>query len=97
MRTAPHRSPPEHAPSAPTRTDVPLAWIEVWVDRDSRGNRLLVARSSASGRCEVVDPQNDWHRVHEFESYEAAYDWLRQEVYEPVEGRWTPPHRRREA
>lgn len=64
-------------------------WIEVWVSPDSDSQHLLVLRSGPDGGCEVVDPQQGWNRVHNFDSYEAAYYWLRQETYELVEGRWS--------
>ena len=62
-------------------------WIEVWVYPDADNDHLLVLRSLPDGRCEVVDPQRNWNQVHDFESYEAAYYWMRQETYELIEGR----------
>ena len=62
-------------------------WIEIWVYPDAGNDHLLVLRSLPDGRCEAVDPQRDWTRVQDFESYEAAYYWMRQETYELVEGR----------
>jgi len=62
-------------------------WMEVWLYPDPSNGHLLVLRSQPDGRCEVVDPQKNWNQVHPFESYEAAYYWLRQETYELVDGR----------
>ena len=65
----------------------PADWMEVWLYRDPESDHLLVLRSRPDGRCEVVDPQKNWNHVHDFESYEAAYYWLRQETYEMLDGR----------
>jgi uncharacterized protein YciU (UPF0263 family) len=62
-------------------------WLEVWVSADSAADLLLVLRSVDSGGCELVDPQNGWNQVQDFESYEAAYYWLSQETYQLVDGR----------
>jgi hypothetical protein len=62
-------------------------WIEVWVSPDTAADQLLVLRSAGAGGCELVDPQNGWNKVEEFESYEVAYYWLSQETYQLVDGR----------
>lgn len=62
-------------------------WLEVWVCPDTAVDHLLVLRPALDGGCELVDPQNDWHLVQGFDSYESAYYWLTQETYELIDGR----------
>lgn len=63
------------------------AWIEVWVSPQSDMEHLLVLRPGEAGGYEVLDPQQAWNLVHNFETYEAAYYWLSQETYLLLEGR----------
>ena len=62
-------------------------WLEVWVCPDAAIDHLLVLRSTDDGGCELVDPQNSWNQVQQFDSYESAYYWLNQETYALVDGR----------
>lgn len=62
-------------------------WLEVWVCPDAAIDHLLVLRSTDDGGCELVDPQNSWNQVQQFDSYETAYYWLSQETYSLVDGR----------
>ena len=80
-----------HACAVTTMDTVQTApgWIEVWVAPDSDTEHLLVLRPGQASGYEVVDPQQAWNLVHNFETYEAAYYWLSQETYVLIEGRRT--------
>jgi len=62
-------------------------WLEVWVCADIAADHLLVLRPASDSGCELVDPQNGWNLVQEFDSYESAYYWLNQETYRLIDGR----------
>lgn len=65
----------------------PNRWLEVWVCPDIAADHLLVLKSTDDGGCELVDPQNGWNLVQQFDTYESAYYWLNQETYQLVDGR----------
>jgi hypothetical protein len=64
-------------------------WLEVWIDSASDGDYVLLVKGLAE-RIVIVDPQEGGQEVATFGTYEEALDWLNEDEYDRVEGRWTP-------
>jgi hypothetical protein len=65
-----------------------VLWQEVWIDNASEGEYLLVLRALGDGSFELLDPQQHRQIVATLASYEEAADWLNEDEYDLVEGRW---------
>ncbi|MDC3959770.1 hypothetical protein [Polyangium jinanense] len=62
-------------------------WLEAWVDFSSDRHYVLLVRERLSGKIEIVDPAEDNKVIHEFDNYEDAVHWLREDEYDQIEGR----------
>ena len=65
-------------------------WIEVWIDYGSDGGGFLVLRLNKENQYELVNPHNNNELFRIFSEYSAATQWLAQEEFELIEGRWFP-------
>ena len=62
-------------------------WFEVWWDPGLDGRFFLVLHACPAGTFKILNPQSDNHVEGTFARYEDAYEWLREDEYELVEGR----------
>lgn len=65
-----------------------IIWVEVWIDDAARGDYVLLLRARVDGMLEMMDPQAQRQLIKTFHTYEEAVDWLREDEYDLVEGRW---------
>lgn len=65
-------------------------WFEVWMDGASKNDwtYLLVLQTIFDGSLRLIDPQKSREIVRTFLTYEDAVEWLREDEYDLVEGRW---------
>ena len=70
------------------RSSDEVKWVEVWFDSDLAGDYVLVLRELANGLLELVDPQEGRKVITTFGTYAAAVDWLWEDEYHLVTGRW---------
>ncbi len=62
-------------------------FMEVWVDPMQSPPYLLMLLSDESGRCQILDPAEQYKLIKRCESYDQAQLWLLEDEYEPLEGR----------
>lgn len=62
-----------------------IKWIEVWID--VYANYVLILRGYDNGQIQLYDPQKGKASESNFDNYEEAYLWLREDEYDLVEGR----------
>jgi len=62
-------------------------WFEVWWETGLEGQFFLVLHAYSDGSFKILNPQSANHVEGTFTRYEDAYEWLREDEYELVEGR----------
>jgi hypothetical protein len=62
-------------------------FLEVWVDPMQSPPYLLLVLGDESGRCNILDPADQYKTVKNYDSYDQAQLWLLEDEYEPLEGR----------
>jgi hypothetical protein len=62
-------------------------FLEVWVDPMQSPPYLLMLLGEESGRCQILDPAEQYKLIKLFDSYNQAQIWLLKDEYEPIEGR----------
>jgi hypothetical protein len=62
-------------------------FLEVWVDPMQSPPYLLMLLGYQSGRCQILDPAEQYKLIKQCDSYDQAQLWLLEDEYEPLEGR----------
>jgi hypothetical protein len=62
-------------------------FLEVWVDPMQSPPYLLMLLGDESGRCQILDPAEQYKLIKRCDSYDQAQLWLLEDEYEPLEGR----------
>jgi hypothetical protein len=62
-------------------------FLEIWVDPMQSPPYLLMLLGDESGRCQILDPAEQYKLIKRCDSYDQAQLWLLEDEYEPLEGR----------
>lgn len=62
-------------------------WLEAWIE-SGYYSYVLLLQYFEDGRFEVTDPQEKHRVIGIFQTYEEAYNWLREDEFERI-GRYS--------
>ena len=74
---------------SPALDTVKSSWkfLEIWIDPMQSPPYLLLLLGDESGRCQILDPAEQYKLIKHCDSYDRAQLWLLEDEYEPIEGR----------